>query len=139
MKKFFLFACCVAICLAGFLTNVTASVGDASEAAEKPSEAASQYDMDALEAKVEDLVKRVEAAKPTGTAEEMRNQFFALHQEIETVDNEIDALDDKIGSDFMSGKLSWKDYFALERKLDRLEKRLDRAEDRLERTFHMDD
>ncbi len=138
MKKFFFVVCCATLCAVGFLTNASAA-GNADHVAEAALDAATPYDLDSLQEKVEDIVKRVEAIQPTGTGEEIRGQFFALHQEIETVDNEIDLLDDKIGLDFMSGTLTWKEYIVLERKLDALEKRLDRAEDRLERTFHMDD
>ena len=90
-------------------------------------------DIDAMRAEVDDLVKRIEAARPRGTREEQRRQYFALDMEIDKLDDLIDLLEDRVKADYVSGVLTWEEYRGIDRELDRLEERLDRAEDRLEK------
>ncbi len=99
----------------------------------------SQGNINDLALRVDELVGRVDSAKPTGTAVEQRRQLHTLRNEIDMLDNEIDLLDDKHKLAYLSSAISWEDYRALERELDKLEDKLDKAEDRLERTFHIHD
>lgn len=95
--------------------------------------------LDTLETAVNDAVKEAEAAKPSGSAGEKREQFFNLKHELENVENRLDYYDDDIEMQYRQGELSLEDYRSQEHSLELLEDQLDRAEDTLEYTFGMDD
>lgn len=88
---------------------------------------------------VQDLETRIQDAVPTGSAQEQREQFYALKGEIDSVDHELDALDDELEAQHRSGSLDDSTYREQERELDALEDQLDRCEDQLELTFGIDD
>lgn len=95
--------------------------------------------LDTLETAVNDAVKEAEAAKPSGSASEKREQFFNLKHELENVENRLDYYDDDIEMQYRQGELSLEDYRSQEHSLELLEHQLDMAEDTLEYTFGMDD
>ena len=95
--------------------------------------------LDTLETAVNDAVKEAEAAKPSRSASEKREQFFNLKHELENVENRLDYYDDDIEMQYRQGELSLEDYRSQEHSLELLEDQLDRAEDTLEYTFGMDD
>ena len=103
------------------------------------SQAAASSTGDTLETAVNDAVKEAEAAKPSGSASEKREQFFNLKHELENVENRLDYYDDDIEMQYRQGELSLEDYRSQEHSLELLEDQLDRAEDTLEYTFGMDD
>ena len=95
--------------------------------------------LETLETAVNDAVKKADAAKPSGSASEKREQFFTLKHELESVEDRLDYYDDDIEMQYRQGELSLEDYRSQEHSLELLEDQLDRAEDTLEYTFGMDD
>ena len=95
--------------------------------------------LETLETAVNDAVKKADAAKPSGSASEKREQFFTLKHELESVEDRLDYYDDDIEMQYRQGELSLEDYRSQEHSLELLEDQLDRAEDNLEYTFGMDD
>ena len=95
--------------------------------------------LETLETAVNDAVKKADAAKPSGSASEKREQFFTLKHELESVEDRLDYYDDDIEMQYSQGELSLEDYRSQEHSLELLEDQLDRAEDNLEYTFGMDD
>ncbi|MGM9923091.1 MAG: hypothetical protein ACI35R_02435 [Bacillus sp. (in: firmicutes)] len=88
---------------------------------------------------VAELVKKADSTAPTGTQEERRNTFFTLHNEIEQLEGQMDAYDDKLEADYDAGTIMLEEYQAEEQKLDALEDQLDQAEDALELKFNIKD
>lgn len=95
--------------------------------------------LETLETAVNDAIKKADAAKPSGSASEKREQFFTLKHELESVEDRLDYYDDDIEMQYRQGELSLEDYRSQEHSLELLEDQLDRAEDNLEYTFGMDD
>lgn len=95
--------------------------------------------LETLETAANDAVKKAEAARPSGSASEKREQFFTLKHELESVEDRLDYYDDDIEMQYRQGELSLEDYRSQEHSLELLEDQLDRAEDNLEYTFGMDD
>ena len=95
--------------------------------------------LETLETAVNDAVKKADAAKPSGSASEKREQFFTLKHELESVEDRLDYYDDDIEMQYRQGALSLEDYRSQEHSLELLEDQLNRAEDNLEYTFGMDD
>ncbi|HIW84503.1 MAG TPA: hypothetical protein H9873_09285 [Candidatus Dorea gallistercoris] len=95
--------------------------------------------LETLEQAVNDVVAKAESAQPSGSAQENRDQFFSLKDELKSVENRLDLFDNTIESQYWQGTLSLDNYRSQERTLEVLEDQLDMAEDRLEYTFGMDD
>ena len=95
--------------------------------------------LDTLETAVSDAVKKVNSAKPSGSASDKRDQFFTLKHELESMEDRLDYYDDDMEAQYRQGSLSLEDYRAQEHSLELLENQLDMAEDTLEYTFGMDD
>ena len=95
--------------------------------------------LETLEQAVNDVVAKAESAQPSGSAQENRDQFFSLKDELKSVENRLDLFDNTIESQYRQGTLSLDNYRSQERTLEVLEDQLDMAEDRLEYTFGMDD
>ncbi|WP_050615543.1 putative periplasmic lipoprotein [Bacillus testis] len=88
---------------------------------------------------VAELVKKADSTAPKGTQEERRNTFFTLHNEIEQLEDQMDAYEDKLEANYNAGTVTIEQYQAEEQKLDVLADQLDQAEDALELTFNLKD
>ncbi|WP_042349283.1 hypothetical protein [Bacillus massiliigorillae] len=90
-------------------------------------------------AEVAAMIKKAESTKPIGTKDENLNTYLAVKQEIEQLDDSMDAYDDQLEADYHAGNLTAEQYQTQERKLDALEDQLDQAENALEIRFGIDD
>lgn len=127
------------ICFNGFTGKAAAYENPGCFEANSSINTSLQNDLDALGLEVNGLASRVEAAKPTGTRDEQRKQFFSLSLELDQLDDKIDLLEDRVKADYTAGALTWEEYRTIERKLNAFEDILDHADDKLERIFRMDD
>lgn len=91
--------------------------------------------VESLSKDVDEVTAKIDSATPPQKEDEKRTKFFALKDELELVEDRIDAYDDYLESQQKRGSLSYKDYKSQERLLDDLEDKLDASEDKLERTF----
>lgn len=91
--------------------------------------------VESLSKEVNKITTKIDSATPSQNEDEKRTDFFALKDELELVEERIDAYDDYIESQQKRGNLSYEDYKSQERLLDELEDKLDASEDKLERTF----
>lgn len=101
--------------------------------------AATDTDLDALTQKVSDAVAKADATKPSGTTEQKRSQFFEQKAALDALDREVDTCEDDAETQYRSGTLSYDEFRARDRALEKLEDSLDDAEDRLEDRFGFDD
>lgn len=96
-------------------------------------------DASALAALIQDLERRINDTKPTGSAQEQTEQFYNLKGEIELAEKDLDALEDEMDAQRRAGSLSLTDYQNREKELDALDDQLDWCEDQLEFLFGIDD
>lgn len=97
------------------------------------------YTMEELTTMVDDFAAKAEAATPGTDESQNLEQFFALKQEENQIDNALDRHEDELEDQYRAGTLTREEYKQLERELEKLEDKLDEAEDRLERTFGIND
>lgn len=97
------------------------------------------YTMNELSDMVNAFVAKAQAVMPGGTASQDLEQFFALKQEEEQIDDLLDRHEDELENLYRQNSLTREEYNRLERELDRLEDQLDDTEDQLERVFGIDD
>ena len=95
--------------------------------------------LESLEEAVNDIVLKIDDVSVSGTADEKREAFFKLNNELQEVDNQLDYYDENTENDFEQGRLSYDEARELEYKIEQLEDLLDRAEDTLEYKFGYDD
>ena len=95
--------------------------------------------MEELSAKVDAFVERAGEAKADKTDQENLDTFFALKQEEQALDDELDLYEDELERQYRAGELTRDEYRAEERELELLEDKLDEAEDALEYVFGIDD
>ncbi|MCI8409000.1 MAG: hypothetical protein HFJ09_06980 [Lachnospiraceae bacterium] len=91
--------------------------------------------VESLSKEVDKITAKVDSATIPKDQNEKRTNFYALKDELDLVEDRIDAYDDYIESQQKQGNLSYDDYKNQERQLDDLEDRLDASEDKLERNF----
>lgn len=96
-------------------------------------------DYGTLQKKVDALSDKIDTAAPSGSTSEQRDQFYALKQELNDVEQQLDIYDDKLESQYKNGTMEASDYRKQEQEIDALEDILDTAEDKLELTFGIDD
>ncbi|HBU11301.1 MAG TPA: hypothetical protein DEB31_00755 [Clostridiales bacterium] len=92
---------------------------------------AASYDFSGLSAAVDSLVARMNAAT--------RSSYRSLKAEAESLERQIETLEDAAERDYRQGLLSLADYRIVERTAEGLEDRLDNAEDWMERRLGYDD
>ena len=95
--------------------------------------------LDSLREAVDEIVQKIENADASGTADENRETFFKLNNELQDVENQLDYYEENTENDFEQGMLSYDEARELEFEIEKLEDLLDRAEDALEYTFGYDD
>lgn len=91
--------------------------------------------VESLSKEVDKVTAKVDSATIPKDQNEKRTNFYALKDELDSVEDRIDAYDDYMESQRKQGKLSYDDYKKQERQLDDLEDRLDAFEDILEKNF----
>lgn len=91
--------------------------------------------VESLSKEVDKVTAKTDSATIPKDQNEKRTNFYALKDELDLVEERIDAYDDYIESQQKQGNLSFEDYKKQERQLDDLEDRLDASEDKLERNF----
>lgn len=96
-------------------------------------------DITALNARILDLEQRIKDTAPTGSAQEQREQFDLLQQEIASAEWDLDLLEDSLEDQYHNGTLDLDSYREDDQTIDVLEDTLDRCEDRLEMIFGIDD
>lgn len=96
-------------------------------------------DITALHARIMDLEQQVKDTTPTGSAQEQREQFDHLKQEIESTEWDLDLLEDDLESQYQKGTIDRKEYRENDQTIEVLEDILDRCEDQLEIIFGIDD
>lgn len=112
--------------------------GDAAPDGQEKS-AANTPNLSVLSTSIQDLEQRIENITPSGSAQEQKEQFLALKNEIDALDNELEYTEDTLESQYYANSLASSEYQEQEREIDALEDRLDNCEDRLEFIFKMDD
>lgn len=100
---------------------------------------AASYDLTSLTNATNEMVNKMNNAQPPNDFNQRRNQFYALKQEMQQVENQIDTTDDRAELDYKTGKMTYEEYRNLELQLDALDNQLDRAKDDLEYRFGIDD
>ena len=109
--------------------------GDASQ--EKS--AANTPNLSVLTDSIKDLEQRIGNITPSGSAQEQKEQFLALKNEIDALDNELEYMEDTLESQYYDGSLEAAQYQEQEREIEALEDRLDHCEDQVEFIFRIDD
>lgn len=122
-------------------TGVSGAEGGASADAEASANGAgtAAATMEELSAKVDAFVEKAGEAKADKTDQENLDTFFALKQEEQALDDELDLYEDELERQYRAGELTRDEYRAEERELELLEDKLDEAEDALEYVFGIDD
>ena len=125
----------------------TSVVPPASSAASPSSQAAgnntqsskaASYDLNSLTNATNEMVNKMNNAQPPNDFNQRRDQFYALKQEVQQVENQIDITDDKAEMDYRAGGMSYEEYRNIELQLDALDSQLDHAKDNLEYRFGID-
>ena len=88
---------------------------------------------------IQDLEQRIGDITPSGSAQEQKEQFLALKNEIDALDNELGYMEDTLESQYYNGSLEAAQYQEQEREIEALEDRLDNCEDQVEFIFRIDD
>lgn len=101
--------------------------------------AANTPNLSVLSASIQDLEQRIENASPDGSAQEQKEQFLSLKNEIDALDNELEYMEDTLESQYHDGSMDMSQYQEQEREIEALEDRLDHCEDQIEFIFRMDD
>lgn len=100
---------------------------------------ASPDTIDSLTKEVSKVAKKVDAAQPSKEKEKKQTEFFQLKEELDVVEERLDAYEDSIESQYRQGSISYEEYKSEEKQLDALEDKLEKWEDKLESSFGLDD
>lgn len=95
--------------------------------------------VESLTKEVDKVVKKIDAATPSKDKEKKETVFFQLKEELDIVEDRIDAYEDCVESQYRQGSISYEDYKKKEQQLEVLENKLDKWEDKLESSFRLDD
>lgn len=101
--------------------------------------AANTPNLSVLTDSIQDLEQRIGNITPSGSAQEQKEQFLALKNEIDALDNELEYMEDTLESQYYNGSLEAAQYQEQEREIEALEDRLDNCEDQVEFIFRIDD
>ncbi len=101
--------------------------------------AANTPNLSVLTDSIQDLEQRIGDITPSGSAQEQKEQFLALKNEIDALDNELGYMEDTLESQYYNGSLEAAQYQEQEREIEALEDRLDNCEDQVEFIFRIDD
>lgn len=101
--------------------------------------AANTPNLSVLTDSIQDLEQRIGNLTPSGSAQEQKEQFLALKNEIDALDNELDYMEDTLESQYANGSVDTAQYQEQEREIEALEDRLDNCEDQVEFIFRIDD
>ncbi len=101
--------------------------------------AANTPNLSVLTDSIQDLEQRIGNLTPSGSAQEQKEQFLALKNEIDALDNELDYMEDTLESQYANGSVDAAQYQEQEREIEALEDRLDNCEDQVEFIFRIDD
>ena len=77
----------------------------------------------------------IKKAVLANTTAKRRKQFYAFKNRIETIEDKLEALEDKWENKYESGKITRTTYRSMEQKIEAVEDYLDTVEDALERKF----
>lgn len=97
------------------------------------------YDFSSYEEAINKITKSINDAQTSSDPQVNQDTFYALKQQIDRIENDLDILEDTFEYDYESGKLSFNDYKTRKRSLDKLDDKLEFAEEALENKFHIDD
>ena len=97
------------------------------------------YDFSSYEEAINKITKSINDAQTSSDPQVNQDTFYALNQQIDRIENDLDILEDTFEYDYESGKLSFNDYKTRKRSLDKLDDKLEFAEEALENKFHIDD
>jgi hypothetical protein len=92
-----------------------------------------------LTTEIKKINSTVNQIKPAGSYADRVAQYEALEDDLERIDDRIDAYEEYIEDRYQRGKLSRTDYRRKDRRAEQLEDKLDRIEDKLERILGIDD
>ncbi len=106
---------------------------------EQKKSAANTPDLSVLSDILQDLEQRINSLSPSGSDQEQKEQYLALKNEIDALDNELEYAEDTFESQYHNGSMEMAQYQELELEIDALEDRLDHCEDQLEFIFGIDD
>lgn len=120
-------------------TAMDNTVNNATENTGNNSDDGSVESLDTLKKAVNEAVTKVNEVKASGTTEEDRTRFFELKQELDKLDDRLEALEDDIENKHKNENLSFEEYRSQEREIEKLEDELDHAEDRLESAYGFND
>ena len=123
-----------------------ADAAKADDAAKESSAATSTSTVDDFTAQMDDLAKRADDAAATAgkvavpsNAADRPQAYFDAKAPLESLEHELDVLDDAIEAAYAQGSITREDVWALEKQEDAIDDVLDRAEDDLEMRMGVDD
>ena len=97
------------------------------------------YDFSSYENDIRNITKSVNNAKTSTNASENHEQFYALKNQVDAVDGELDKLDDEFEYAYQMKEISFEIYKARDRAIEKLEDELELAEEALENKYGIDD
>lgn len=96
-------------------------------------------EIDSYTTKVNNFVTNTQNVTPVNTVQEKTDQFNALDVEGDTLEDELDLLEDRIEADYTANKLSTLNYQSLDATVENLEEQIDQATDSLELLLGIED
>lgn len=92
-----------------------------------------------LESRVDEAVATADAVEVPGNVGDRPQAYFEATRPLESLDDEIDMLDDQIEAAFHAGTIDRDAMWSLEQRLDAMDDKLDDAKDSLEWRMGVDD
>ena len=86
-----------------------------------------------------DTVNQVNKITPSGTEQEKATQLYNAERLLDTAEDRVDAVEDKIEGAYKTGALSRAQFTKYNSEVDALENKLDAAENSLESRFNIND
>lgn len=96
-------------------------------------------DLASYEDKINKITKKVNNAKTSSDSSTNHDRFYALKNQIDSLENDLDSLEDTFEDSYEAGNMDLDEYKKKERSIEQLENKLDLAEDALENKFGIDD
>lgn len=97
------------------------------------------YDFSSYEKRINAITKKINNAKTSNNTKTNHDRFYSFKKEIDAIDDDLDALDNKFEHAYETKKLGFNDYKSRERSIDKLEDQLELAENALENKFEIHD
>ncbi|WP_253287900.1 entericidin EcnA/B family protein [Anaerostipes sp. MSJ-23] len=96
-------------------------------------------DFSSYKKRINKLTEQINHVKISSNPSTNHHRFQSIKKQIDSIDDDLDFLDDQLEHDYKSKQLNFEQYQKREDSIEKLEDQLDLAEDALEHKFNIDD